>query len=199
MPIYRRPKKLALDEFDSVVEPENIEASYHRIAVYFTEHHTLSFATPEGSAGVLNELIHQHGEPVRLALHDQLCESGNSLRQLVGDAHAPGGIPFALAKLLPLLETRYHLAPAVALRVAVLLIEAVAAHGETAVCEALVWQHRKAAREVRHSVKKKADAMARSASRRKRAQPKVKPGGSSTTRRPKPAVPGTAAGPKKVN
>lgn len=167
----RRPKKSPLNEFVSMIVPDRIEEAFERVDVYFTDHLNLSFDTPEGVSKVLYELISQNGEAVRKSLYALLCDPESSLRKIAGDSLLTGGVKSAVGVLVPLLVAQFALAPAVALLVATLVIKAVSAHGEKAVCEELTLQHRKAARGIRNAVKKKAEVAARATSRKTRPKP----------------------------
>jgi hypothetical protein len=196
MPFRRRPRKSPINEFVSMIAPDRIGEAYERVEVYFTDHLNLSFDSPEGVAGVLDELIRQNGEPVRRSLYTLFCDPDSSLRKAAEESLLTGGVKSAVEVLEPLLAAQFSLAPAVALLVATLLIKAVAAHGEKAVCEELTQQHRKAARGIRNAVKKKAEVTARAAASRTRANPYRKtvtprpdlPGGPPESSRRKPAA-----------
>lgn len=148
MTIHRKPRKSPIDTFSFMLDRDRIGDAFDRVGAYFTESLGLSFATPEGVSGVLNELIRQHGEPVRSALADLMCAPGSTLRPMLENAKA--GSPDAMiAELVPVLSRRYALAPGAALLVATLVLKALAANGEQALCEELTRQHRKAARKQR--------------------------------------------------
>ena len=171
MPFRRQTKKSPLDGFVAMIVPDRIEEAFERVDGYFTEHLNLSFDTPEGVAEVLNELIRQSGEPVRNALNSLLCDPQSALRMVAGDSLLTGGVKSAVGVLVPLLVAQFALSPAAALLVATLVIKAVAANGEKAVCEELTQQHRKAARGIRHAVKKKAEIAARASARKSSPRP----------------------------
>lgn len=146
--IRQKPKKNPMTDFVSMIVPERIEEAYDRVDEYFTEHLKLSFETPEGVTTVLNELIRDHGEPVRKALYAMLCEQDSALRKMTITTFADSGTA-AVGQLVPILVAQFSLAPAVALLVATLVVKAVSAHGEQAVCEGMILQHRKVARGIR--------------------------------------------------
>jgi hypothetical protein len=178
MSIRRKPRKLAINEFVSMIVPDRVEEAFDRVDEYFTQHLQLSFDSPEGVAGVLNELIRQNGEVVRRALYALLCEENGTLRPLVSGATATGARS-AVGFLVPVLAAQFALAPAVALLIATLVIKAVAANGEKAICEELTQTHRKAARRVRVSETKR-----RVAREKNSATPRKKTTPASTERRP---------------
>jgi hypothetical protein len=73
MRVRRLSKKSPIDDFGSMIMPDRMEEAFERVDEYFTIHHHLSFNSPDEVGGVLNELIHQHGETVRTALNALLC------------------------------------------------------------------------------------------------------------------------------
>lgn len=148
MTIHRKPRKSPLDTFETLLVPERIHEAYARVESYFTESLALSFETPEGASGVLNELIRQHGETARVALTELLCEPQATFRSLL-EAARMGEPAAAVAALVPVVSNRYALAPAVALLISTLVVKAVSAGGQQAICEELTRQHRKAARKQR--------------------------------------------------
>ena len=154
MTIRRKPKKSALNDFAAMIVPDRIEEAYGRVEEYFDSHLNLSFDSPEGVSGVIDELIRQSGEPVRNALYNLLCEPESELRSKTQSALG-GGVKSAVGLLVPLLSAQFALAPAVALLVATLVIKALTSSGEKAVCEELAQQHRKTARRLREAEQKK--------------------------------------------
>jgi hypothetical protein len=119
---------------------------------------------------ILNELIHQHGEIVRTALNALLCNPERSIQPVGGVSLAESGAKPAITELVPLLVNQYKLSPGAALLVATLVIKTVTVHGENVVCEELSRQHRKTARNIRHSVKSRAEKNARISARKKQAR-----------------------------
>ena len=148
MPIRRKPRKSPIDDFVSMIVPDRIEEAFDRVENYFTEHLKLSFDSPEGVAGVLNELIRDHGPKVRRVLYALLCEENGALRPIVSGATASGA-KSAVGFLVPVIAAQFALAPAVALLIATLVIKAVAASGEKSLCEEMILQQKKAARHTR--------------------------------------------------
>jgi hypothetical protein len=149
MTIRQKPKKSPLTSFVSMIVPDRIEEAFDRVDEYFTEHLKLSFETPEGVTGVLNELIRDHGEPIRNALYALLCDPDNKLRKMVPVGLEASGRAAAVGVLVPALVAQFALAPAVALLVATLVIDASAANAQKTVCEGMVLQHKKVARGIR--------------------------------------------------
>ena len=149
MTIRQKPKKSPLTSFVSMIVPDRIEEAFGRVDEYFTEHLKLSFETPEGVTGVLNELIRDHGEPIRDALYALLCDPDNKLRKIVPVGMEDSGRAAAVGVLVPMLVAQFALAPAVALLVATLVIDASAANAQKTVCEGMVLQHKKVARGIR--------------------------------------------------
>jgi hypothetical protein len=136
----------------------------------------------------LNELIRDHGEPVRNALYALLCDQESPLRKIADTSLADNG-KSAVGLLVPVLVAQFTLAPAVALLVATLVLKAVMAGGEKAVCEGMILQHRKVARTIRS----REHAKATSAAPKKRGSAPMsgmKPKRASTKRRP--SAPGEA-------
>ena len=157
MTIRRKAKKSALNEFVAMIVPDRIEEAYGRVETYFDEHLNLSFDSPQGVSGVIDELIRQNGEPVRNALYNLLCEPESAMRTATQTALGGGGVSSAVGVLVPLLVAQFAMAPAVALLVGTLVIKAFASSGEKAVCEELAQQHRKAARRLREAEQKKVE------------------------------------------
>jgi hypothetical protein len=145
MQIRRKPRKSPINDFVSMIVPDRIEEAYDRVENYFTQHLHLTFGSPEGVAGVLNELIRDHGVKVRKALYAMLCEENGPLRPLVSGTTATGA-KSAVGFLVPVLAAQFALAPAVALLVATLVIKTAAAHGEKSLCEELIRLNRKTTR-----------------------------------------------------
>ena len=148
MPIRRKPRKSAINDFVSMIVPDRIEEAFDRVDAYFTQHLQLSFDTPEGVAGVLHELMREHGENVRKALYALLCEENSPLRSILDEAKGSGA-KSAVGLIVPVLVAQFAFAPAVALLIATLVLKAVAANGEKALCEELVRQNKKTLRYTR--------------------------------------------------
>jgi hypothetical protein len=146
MQIRRKPRKSPLNDFVFMIAPDRIEEAYDRVDSYFTEHLKLNFDSPEGVAGVLTELIRDHGVKVRKALYALLCEENGSLRSMMNGAAETGGEKSTVGFLVPVISAQFNLAPAVALLVATLVIKTTAAHGEKSVCEELIQLNRKTTR-----------------------------------------------------
>jgi hypothetical protein len=178
MPRPSKPKKSALSEFALMIVPDRIEDAVDQVDAYFTDHFKLSFDTPEGVGGVLNELLRQNGDPVRKALYALLCDESGLFKSITGGVTSDG-IKAGVGMLVPLLISQFALAPAVALLVATLVLKAVAANGQKALCEELAQQHRKTARYIRA-----ADARKKAAATKSRVPGSTKKTG---TTRPKTA------------
>jgi hypothetical protein len=149
MTIRRKPRKHAINEFVSMLVPDQVENAFERVDDYFSNSLELSFESPDGVAGVLSELIHTHGEPVRAALYGLLCEEKSAMREVAGGALLSGGIKAAVGVLMPVLGSRFALPPGVGFLVSTLVVKALSAGGEKALCEALSQQHRKGMRQKR--------------------------------------------------
>jgi hypothetical protein len=169
MAIRSKPRKSPINDFVSMIVPDRIDEAFDRVEDYFTQHLTLSFETPEGVAGVLNELIRDHGESVRNALYALLCEENGALRPLVSGS-AGTGAKTAVGFLVPVLATQFGFPSAVALLVATLVIKAVAANGEKALCEELITQRRKTARHIRSGTYPKVDPALKTLHKKKKVQ-----------------------------
>jgi|GEM_PF-3963059 len=188
MVIRRKAKKSPLTDFVSMIVPDRIEEAYERVDDYFTQHLKLSFDAPENVVAALNDLISQHGEPVRKALYGLICEKGGALHGLTSSAMVSGG-KSAAGVLVPALVAQFALAPAVALLVATLVIKTISAGGEKVLCEGMILQGRKTAR----SKRARAHVQATSAVPKERHRPAAAAGGSKTVAKER-ATGGTGAG-----
>ena len=192
MQIRRKARKSPINEFVSMIVPDRIEEAYDRVDNYFTEHLHLSFDSPEGVAGVLNELIRDHGVKVRKALYAMLCEENGSLRPLVSGTTASGA-KSAVGFLVPVLAAQFSLAPAVALLVATLVIKTTAAHGEKSLCEVLIRLNRKTTRHLDSIDPRKRAGQQRSTSPRRNSVAAGAPGAESKPARRKSSKTGETA------